>query len=60
MSISEFEIYLKEHDELICIPNGSPAIGDPMRLGRMKPSDNFKDRLKEIKKTHKHSNINTF
>lgn len=44
--------------------NGSPAIGDSIRLGLRKPDSAFRDRLKEIKKHHSRgltdSTVNTF
>ena len=60
MSISSFDEYKELHPHLISVPNGAPAIGDPLRLGRMKPSQDFRDRLREIKKTHRGSTINDF
>lgn len=57
MKISELDTFKEENPHLETFPTGAPAIGDPFRLGRMKPSDNFCDRLKEIKKTHAHSTI---
>lgn len=59
MSIAEAEQYEKDHpnQEWLC---SSPAIGDPYRLGLKKPDDGFRDRLKDIKKSHRRSKINTF
>jgi hypothetical protein len=59
MSIAEAEQYEKDHPNLewIC---GSPAIGDAHRLGLKKPDDGFRDRLKDIKKSHRGSKINTW
>ena len=57
MTISSFDPYKEAHPHLVSVPNGGPAIGDPFRLGRMKPSEDFKDRLKQIKSIHPHSTI---
>ena len=63
LRISEYDDYVKTNN-VTPLLNGVPAIGDPMRLGLMKPSDGFRDRLREIKKTHNarftKSTINTF
>jgi hypothetical protein len=57
MRISDFDEYMKEHPELDCIP-GTPLIGYDDR--KRKPSQGFRDRLKEIKRSHHGSVINTF
>lgn len=60
MTIAEAEQYEKDNPQLewMC---GAPAVGiDTTRLGMRKPTDAFRDRLKDIKKTHYKSNINTF
>lgn len=60
MSIAEAEQYEKDHpnQEWLC---SSPTIGiDPTRLGLKKPDDGFRDRLKDIKKSHRGAKINTF
>jgi hypothetical protein len=56
MTISEAETFSKKHKdwEWMC---GAPMIGDPFRLGRIKSDQGFKDRLRDIKKTHKGSTI---
>ena len=36
------------------------GIGDPIRLGLRKPDDAFRDKLKDIKRAHRRSTINTF
>jgi hypothetical protein len=56
---SEVDEYLKDkpHVEWLCSAVG---IADPMRLGRVKPSQDFRDRLKHIKKSHRGSTINTW
>lgn len=60
MTIAEAEQHEKEHpeQEWLC---SAPGIGDPYRLGRKKPDDAFRDRLKDIKKHHgRTAKINTF
>jgi putative FmdB family regulatory protein len=37
---------------------GTTAIGDPIKLGIRKPSEGFRDRLREIKKNHPGSKMN--
>ncbi len=39
---------------------GTPGFVDPIRIGVRKVPEVFKDRLKEIKKKHPGSKINTF
>lgn len=60
MSIAEAEQYEKDHpgQEWLC---SAPAVGiDSIRLGMKKPDDGFRDRLKDIKKSHRGSKINTW
>jgi hypothetical protein len=59
MTIAEAEQHEKDHpnQEWLC---SSPSIGDPYRLGLKKPDDGFRDRLKDIKKSHHRSKINTW
>lgn len=38
----------------------APGFGDPWRLGITKPDNGFRDLLKETKKSHHGSTINTF
>jgi hypothetical protein len=53
--------YLKDNLEIQqTLTTGLPLI-DPTRLGRVKPSNEFRDRLKEIKKNNgRNSTINTW
>jgi len=64
MSITERDEYLKSNPHITQLMSGTPAICDPIRLGLRKPDDAFRDRLKEIKKSHSkglsRSTINTF
>lgn len=56
MSISEMEDLLKADSDLdvMC---GTPAFGDPFRLGITKPREAFRDQMKEIKRKHYKSTI---
>ncbi len=63
----EVSLKMSEYDEF-CTSNpllerhhiGAPSIGDPIRLGLHKPHDAFRDKLRDIKRKHYKSNINTF
>lgn len=57
MSISEMETKLKEDTELQLVPS-APLVHSGRGLG--KPSEGFKDVLKEIKSKHYKSTINTW
>jgi hypothetical protein len=63
MSNSEKEIFLKENTHIVQTLS-SPAIGDSVRLGLVKPPNSFRDILRNIKKKHSQgftrSTINTF
>lgn len=58
MSISERDKFLADNPEYEQLVNGAPSIGFHM-LTR-KPDQGFRDKLKEIKRKHKYSNINTW
>lgn len=58
MSISEMEQFLKDNPHIELGINGAPVIGYST-LTR-KPDSGFRDVLKEIKKKHRGSNINTW
>jgi hypothetical protein len=59
MTIKEAEAYVKKnkHIEWLC---SAPKVVDPTKLMGKKPDDGFRDRLKDIKKSHRGSKINTF
>lgn len=58
MGISEAETYLLDNPHIERLVHGAPMI---TRFGgNQKPDSGFRDRLKEIKKKHRRSNINTF
>lgn len=64
MSMSERENFLKKNKHIQQQIVSAPAIGDSIRIGLKKPDDAFRDRLREIKKTHSRgltkASINTF
>ena len=64
MSIKEREKFLKKNPHYQQQIVSAPAIGDSIKMGLRKPDDGFRDRLREIKKTHSRgltkSSINTF
>jgi hypothetical protein len=60
MGIQEAEDYLAANPHVVRLINGAPAIGDPIRLGRRKPDDGFRDVLRNVKKHHRRSTINTW
>lgn len=60
MKISELDEYKEKNPHLEQLVNGAPMIGDPFRLGRQKPKDNFRERLTQIKKDHPGSTINVW
>lgn len=56
MSISALEIYLKDNPDLDTRPTTPLISYNDLK----KPSDGFRDRLREIKRSHRGSTINTF
>ena len=60
MSNSDREVFLQENPHIKQIFKRFPGLGDPARLGRMKPDDGFRDVLKNVKHHHKKDNINTW
>lgn len=60
MRISELDTYKKENPHMEQLLR-SMALADPVRVGvGAKPSDGFRDVLKEIKKKVAHNTINSF
>lgn len=59
LKISELDKFREENPHLETVPQ-APGLSDPVRLGRVKPSDGFRDVLSSIKKNNPGSNINTF
>jgi hypothetical protein len=60
MKISEYDQFVKDNLTLERYFSEAPTIGDSIRLGLKKPDDAFRDKLKDIKKKHRRSSINTF
>ena len=52
MSISELDPYKEAHPELEQTVNGGPMLIDPFRLGRVKPTPEFREKLNGLKKHH--------
>lgn len=59
LKISELDQYRSDNPDLETIPQ-APGLSDPVRLGRLKPSDGFRDVLGKIKSGSPGSTINTF
>lgn len=57
ISYAEKGRYLSENSNIQSIITRAPAIGDAVRLGKVKPDEGFRDRLREIKKAHIGSTI---
>ena len=59
MSWDELQQHLSENPNLRQ-KLATPGFADPHRMGRIKPDDSFRDLLKETKKAHKGSTVNTY
>jgi hypothetical protein len=59
LKISELDAYRAENPMLETVPQ-APGLSDPVRLGRLKPSDGFRDVLSKIKTNSPGSKINTY
>jgi hypothetical protein len=57
MRIRELDEFKADHPELEQLVNGAPGLSDPVRLGLIKPSDGFRDVLKNIKNNNPGNNI---
>ena len=61
MTIAEFEERRRTKPPNVqSVLRKATMIGDPHRLGLKKPDEGFRDRLKDIKKAHIGSTINTW
>ena len=58
MSISERNKFLQENPNMEQLVNGAPSIGYSTLT--KKPDNGFRDVLKEVKKKHRRSTINTW
>ena len=52
--------YLEQNPSIQQIHTSSIGVVDPIRIGLRKPDDAFRDKLKDIKRAHRRSTINTF
>jgi hypothetical protein len=59
MKISELDQYRLDNPHLETVIQ-APGFSDPVRVGRMKPSDGFREVLSKIKEGSPGSQINTF
>ena len=59
-TISQKEEFLLNNPHLEQIHTSAASIGDTIRLGLRKPDDAFRDKLKDIKRKHYGSTVNTF
>lgn len=59
-SFSKKDSYLEQNPTIKQTITSPPGLGDPIRLGIRKPDDAFRDKLKDIKRTHRGSTVNTF
>lgn len=59
MTYSSREEFLRENPDLELIP-GAAAVGDPVRMGMMKPDSGFRDVLQRVKDKHYKSTVNTW
>jgi len=60
MSISDYEIFIKEHPHLEQLPPTSVNLGDPLLLGLHKPGGAFRERLTDIKHSHRGATVHDF
>lgn len=60
LRISEYDKFKEDNPHLERYIDGSPGMSDPVRLGLVKPSDGFREVLRNIKKGSPGSKINTF
>jgi hypothetical protein len=60
MKFKDFELYLSENSSIKQVFTKFPALGDPVRLGKRKPDDGFRDVLKNVSSIHKKNSINTW
>ena len=58
--ISEYDKFNEDNPHLERYIDGSPGMSDPVRLGLMKPSDGFREVLRNIQKGSPGSKFNTF
>jgi hypothetical protein len=60
LRISEYDKFKEDNPHLERYIDGSPGMSDPVRLGLVKPSEGFREVLRNIQKGSPRSKINTF
>jgi hypothetical protein len=60
MKYDDFQNHLSENSHLKQVFTKFPAIGDPIRLGKRRPDDGFRDVLKNVSNHHKKNVINSW
>lgn len=60
IKFAEFAEFLQSNPTYKQVFKRFPATGDPVRLGRIKPDDGFRDVLRTVRHHHKKDSINTF
>lgn len=60
LRISEYDRFKEDNPRLERYIDGSPGMSDPVRLGLIKPSEGFREVLRNVQKGSPGSKINTF
>ena len=60
LTMAQRELYLQTNPDVEQLIVAAPGLVDPIGIGRKKPDDGFRDVLREIKRKHRGSNVNTF
>jgi hypothetical protein len=60
MKYDDFQKHLSENSHLKQVFTKFPAVGDPIRLGKRRPDDGFRDVLKNVSHHHKKNIINSW
>ena len=59
LSFKEHDEFIKNNPHMEQVP-AAPPIGDPMRLGRVKPPDSHREVMNHIKKGHRGNTIDVW
>lgn len=59
MSIAEMETFLEQNQQWRIQITSAIPVGDPHRMGLIKPPESFRDLMRTIKSKHIHSTIKT-
>lgn len=57
LKISEYDAFLEANPHLEAGVCGTPSIGDPIKLGITKPSEGFRDVLRNMQTKHRGNTI---